>query len=360
MQSSTAVPNANSSSAAATAASRASRPSDDEILGLTPDVTAASSTGSAQPADAGAADSQAPPVDPEQFRAIFDANPSLRDAWRESQAFREIFPDLESAREIQKFFPTADDARAARTQIGDLAKLDALFFSNRPESHAELAAAVYRLNPAAFRSLARMMQSISAGEPSSTGPAGAPAATRAAANSDGSIASDAFSAGPDTTIPAAQQAFLHEANAAAVTGVIDAIHSQVDRLLPSGTADGAKRRIVGEIYREIDASLRANPAYVQQLRQAVRAGSSSPENRQAIAGMVMARARQALPAIAKRVINEWTSGVVAQSNARIDRQRSAERRVDIAGGSPGGDGPRALMPRDLDYRRLSDADILNM
>jgi hypothetical protein len=76
--------------------------------------------------------------------------------------------------------------------------------------------------------------------------------------------------------------------------------------------------------------------------------------------MVVARARQALPGIAKKVINEWTSGVVAQSNARVERQRTAERRVDIAGGAPGGDGRRALSPRDIDYRRLSDADILNL
>ncbi len=349
-----------SAHASSASAPRLARPTDDEILGLvpastpdpSPDDPSAAADPSASPSPSSPSDGR-PPADPAEFRAIFDANPSLRDAWRDAQAFHEIFPDVSAAREIQNLFPTAADARAAQAQLGDLAKLDALFFSNRPEAHAELAAAVYRLNPAAFRSLARMMQSIAGGEPESPRAAHTPSPTP-------SEAAAPAAAPREAAPPSAQQAFFHEANAAAVTGVLDAIHSQVDRLLPAGTSDGAKRRVVGEIYREIDSSLRANPAFLEQLRQAFRSAHASPENRQAVASMVVARARQALPAIAKRVINEWTSGVVAQSNARMDRQRAAERRVDIAGGSPGASGPRALKPRDIDYRRLSDADILNM
>ncbi|MGA8269391.1 MAG: hypothetical protein WB787_16645, partial [Candidatus Acidiferrales bacterium] len=274
----------------------------------------------------------------------------------------------QSAREIQKLFPTAEDARAAGAQLADLAKLDTLFFSNRPESHAELAAAAYRLNPAAFRNLARMMQAISndAGNASELSSRVVAAASDGAADSPRTPRTDALmSPNPAANLVAdpngaAQVSFFHDTNAAAVNGVLDAIQSQMDRLLPEGTTDNARQRLVGEIYREVDAALRSNHAFGQQLRQAFRAGNWSPENRQAIAGMVVARARQALPGIAKKVINEWTSGVVAQSSARVQRQRTAERRVDIADGAPGGDGRRALSPRDLDYRRLSDADILNL
>jgi hypothetical protein len=39
----------------------------------------------------------------------------------------------------------------------------------------------------------------------------------------------------------------------------------------------------------------------------------------------------------------------------------AERRVDIARSSgSGNDAHRSMMPRDIDYARMSDADILNM
>ena len=138
------------------------------------------------------------------------------------------------------------------------------------------------------------------------------------------------------------------------------IHSQVDRLLPEGTSHGAQQRVVGEIYRELDAALRANSTLGQQLRQTFRSAQTTPETQRAIVNMVVSRARQTLPGIAKRVINEWTSAVVARSNTRLERQRAAERRVDIAGGTPSGEGRRSLMPRDIDYRRMSDADILNL
>jgi hypothetical protein len=39
----------------------------------------------------------------------------------------------------------------------------------------------------------------------------------------------------------------------------------------------------------------------------------------------------------------------------------AEHRVDIAGsGGAASDGQRAMTPRDIDYRRMSDSDILNL
>ena len=356
----------------ATSSARNSRLTDDEILGIVYDPAGGNSASQSSPAAhqvSGASGADGAASEPDQFRAIFEANPSLRDAWRDAQTFREIFPDAQSARDIQKLFPTADDARAAGAQLADLAKLDTLFFSNRPESHAELAAAVYRLNPSAFRNLARMMQAISndsANTGEAAGRVAAPLSESAANAPRGNAELTANSAMQPATNPgadsvgAAQAAFFHDTNAAAVNGVLDAIHSQVDRLLPDGTTDGTRQRMVGEIYREIDAAMRSNHAFGQQLRQAFRAGNWSAENRQAIAGMVVARARQALPGIAKKVINEWTSGVVAQSNERVERQRTAERRVDIAGGAPGGDGRRALSPRDIDYRRLSDADILNL
>jgi hypothetical protein len=73
------------------------------------------------------------------------------------------------------------------------------------------------------------------------------------------------------------------------------------------------------------------------------------------------RARRALPAVAKRVLNEWTSTIVSAASERRTRQRTAERRIDIAGsGGSANDGRRTMIPRDLDYSRLTDADILSL
>jgi hypothetical protein len=353
----------------------ASRPSDDEILGLVTHVAAPNSDTSqgdpfgtdADQSEQGIAASQnAGPSEPAQFQAIFEANPALRDAWREAHSFREIFPDVEAAREIRKLFPSLDDARAANSQISDLARIDALFFSNQPESHAELAAAIYRLNPGAFRNLAQMMSAMMASSGGTAQRTDAAAPTPAPT----SASAQNLATPQETSLPepserssvnaANEHAFFHETNAAAVEGVLSSIQSQLDRLLPESTPKNTRQRLTGEIYRAIDVSLQSNRAFGQQLRQAFRSGQMSADNQRAIVGMVVGRAKQALPGIAKRVLSEWTSGVVAHASTRQERQRNAAKRVDIAGGAPGGDAPRALMPKDIDYRRLSDNDILNM
>lgn len=368
------------------AAAPAPRPTDDEILGLeTPTKSTSPETQRQSNSDAfdfdapeaeAAVETDSSREEPAQYRAIFEANPELAEAWRESQGFREIFPNIETAREIQKLFPTLNDARAADAQVADLARLDTLFFSNRPESHAELAAAIYRLNPAAFRSLAQMMHAISSdsGSASKVAPGtenfGAAAVSRDQEPRTNRVAAPQTSADEPLLInsdaaaapvtAAHEHAFFHETNAAAVEGVLSSIQSQLERILPEGTPKNARQRLTGEIYRELDNALQANRAFGQQLRQAFRSGQLTPENQRAIVGMVVGRARQALPAIAKRVLGEWTSGVVAHANSRHERQRNAAKRIDIAGGAPGGDGSRSLMPKDIDYRRMSDSDILNL
>jgi len=360
------------------ATATAYRPSDDEILGLVTHIAAPSSDNLARdvfdievnhPGQGNETQQNTGQTEPAQFQAIFESNPELRDAWREAQSFREIFPDIESAREIQKLFPTVDDARAANTQVADLARIDALFFSNRPESHAELAAAIYRLNPNAFRSLAQMMNAMTASAERDRLPADPTAFGNSAqaqpSTNGGSLATPdgapLHQPEENLSMNAAQEhTFFHETNAAAVEGVLSSIQSQLDRLLPEGTPKNTRQRLTGEIYRAIDASLQSNRAFGQQLRQAFRNGQHTADNQRAIVGMVVGRAKQALPGIAKRVLSEWTNGVVAHASTRQERQRNAAKRVDIAGGAPGGDNPRALMPKDIDYRRMSDNDILNM
>jgi hypothetical protein len=158
-----------------------------------------------------------------------------------------------------------------------------------------------------------------------------------------------------------QLQFFHATNAAAVEGVLGAIETQVERLLPEGISKSARNRVVGEIYHELDATLRSNRELASQMREAFRSGGLEPDHQRAIVSLVTSRARLALPDVAKRVLNEWTSTLVAANREQRSRQRSAERRVDIAGwGGPENDGRRSPSPRDLDYSRLTDSDILDM
>lgn len=272
---------------------------------------------------------------------MLQENPDLHAAWQDVQKYRETFE-------------TPEAARQATALLADLDRMDALFFSRKPE------------DPAAFASLARAIadlannsQRAAALKTDRRGEAAAPAEEGLDRNANREAESSAFQAhSPNEEV---QLQFFHATNTAAVEGVLGAIESQVERLLPEGISKSARNRVVGEIYRELDATLRSNRQLASQMREAFRSGALEADHQRAIVSLVTSRARQALPGVAKRVLNEWTSTLVAANREQRSRQRSAERRVDIAGsGGSGKDGRRALSPRDLDYSRLSDSDILNM
>jgi hypothetical protein len=284
--------------------------------------------------------------DPEKLRAAFEANPELRQAWDDAKAYRETFA-------------TPEEARNATALLADLNRMDVLFYSRRPEDHAELARSIAALDPGAFASLAKAIGEQAARQASAeqlhaeqrrdAATPAAPVASRQAQEAAGA-----------SGLSPAQAEFFQAANAAAVQGVMDAIETQVERLLPEGASKSARNRVVGEIYRELDSTLGANRQLSQQVCDAFRSGGLDANHQRAIVSLITGRARQALPGVAKRVMNEWTSTVVAANQDRRARQHAAERRVDIAGSGGGGEGRRSMGPRDIDYARMSDGDILNL
>ena len=302
--------------------------------------------------------------EPANLGPIFDTNPELRKAWEDAKAYRETFA-------------TPEEARNATALLANLNRLDALFYSRQPQDHAELARSIAELDPAAFSCLVGAMNAMAAQQSSAqqqksvarqqAAPSQAVGNPETVANSTASEGADNDPGERDQTaqstsnINVAQSEFVQSANAAAVRSVLDTIEAQVEKLLPEGASRGARNRVVGEIYRELDSTLRANHQLARQLRDAFRSGALDAEHQNAVVSLITARARQALPGVAKRVMNEWTSTVMAANRDRRDRQQAAERRVDIAGsGGAGNDGHHTMTPREIDYSRLSDADILNL
>jgi hypothetical protein len=328
-----------------------------------PNNSDSAETANAAKAEAAEAVTVASAAEPAHLKALFAADPELRAAWHDANAYRESFA-------------TPQEASAATRMLADLNRMDALFFSRRPEDHAQLARAVAELDPDAFASLVRAMTQVaqtagatfpaisarSASAQHSTGQRSAPAAPSASARN-----ATAFSVAPQGAQQAAvnatpaQEQFFHSTNAAAVEGVVEAIETQVERLLPDGISKSARNRVVGEIYRELDSTLRANRTLTQQMRDAFRSGALDASHQKAIVSLITGRARQALPGVAKRVLNEWTTTVVSANQQRRERQRTAERRVDIGGaGGAGNEGRHSMGPREINYARMSDADILNL
>lgn len=324
-----------------------------------------------------------------ELEQILDAHPQLRGAW-------------DTAQEFQSVFATPAAAQDAKSQLDEL---DSMFFSDDPSSQAALAARIHELSPEAFHALAQAMQTHGAqiGKQNSA-PASAPPqqANAAADNASSSGAATPSAQSPVSQTPvqgrpqsasdpastsrnvapthsrsanpaaqsspelqsaatrATQLAFFHSTNSAAVRQVLGAIESQVTRLLPASISAPTKTRIVGEIYRDLGSALSANRQLGDQLRQAFRSGTGDAAHQRAIVALVAGRARQALPAIARRVINEWTHGVVSANQEKLARQSSSAKRVDISGAASDGVKRRPVSPRDVDYKRLSDADILNL
>src|SRR6185437_14222664 len=170
------------------------------------------------------------------------------------------------------------------------------FSPARPTGHAALAARIHELSPEAFQGLASAMKEhaakigvmnpeasapsalatsqapegnaggvnppINARESASAEPSETPAAQKGA-----EVRSPSAAQTPDSS-RAAQIAFYHSTNAAVVRKIVAAIESQVDHLLPGSISSGAKTRIIGEIYRDLDAALRGNQQLGKQLRDA--------------------------------------------------------------------------------------------
>lgn len=73
--------------------------------------------------------------------------------------------------------------------------------------------------------------------------------------------------------------------------MVHAIENQVQKLLPEEISKSARNRGVGEIYRELDATLRSNRQLAQQMRDASRSGSLDADRQRAIVSLVAGPAR---------------------------------------------------------------------
>jgi hypothetical protein len=174
---------------------------------------------------------------------------------------------------------------------------------------------------------------------------------------------DAGATAAPGALHAAANQFLETVNTGVEQAVQASVASKVAELLPD-VAEGARQKIAGEIFRELDQVLRQDPELLEQVRESVRgvlrsgpaAGNAQPAER--IAQLIAGRARAALPGVAKRVVADWTETVLRSSQTRRSRQSEAASRVEVGrGGAP---GPVPLKPRGVDYARMSDEEILNM
>ena len=331
---------------------------------------------SGQASSAPATDPRGAPADFEPAFALPGIGAKLREICERDATYRAIFPD-------------AGAARAASAAQAQLASLDRLVESRDPRAHGELLASLQRSAPEAFRALAITFaerlatldpvayQLVSAhlanGTPGGVGARHAVPSSASSLPSPSSLSSSPVQP-PDAAAPAAANQFLEAVNADVESSVRESVAGRVDELLPEAP-EGARQKIAGEIFRELDQSLRQDPELRQHVRESIHSllasmhgdlgAQNTPANatqqaaqRQALARLISSRARAAMPAVARRVVADWTETVLRSTNARRARQSESASRVEVGrGGSP---APVSLRPRAVDYTRMSDEEILDM
>ena len=274
----------------------------------------------------------------------------------------------------------AAEARQWREASKDVAALDAAYFSGDTGARSGLATRLYESDPAAFREMlaesARMLASrdpqalaelarqlgVSEAQPPNAAPKSLAQAARLSEPDTATQNQIAPVNRGAAAFPAeAYRAFESATNEDVARGTREAIDRTLGSTLPEGIGDGARRRIGDDIFQELHATLSNDRELSRQVGEILRGWHFDGATKQQIVSLISTRARAAMPEVTRRVVAEWTSSVLASDRARTARVDAAASRRDITGGRlPSSVPASSLRPRNVDYSRMSDEQILDL
>ncbi len=301
-------------------------------------------------------------------------------AQQEAAAYREVFAKPE-------------EARAAAERSRQLAQIDQFYFgsaSAKPEEVAsareQLAQTLLREDPAAFREMvfaglralekagvappfrAASSQNDTSGQAQDAGLK--PGATQAA--------HEAEVASQDSRL-ASYAAFEKAANEELDRDVGGAIARTLEQALPnSGRPESApvRERMGMTIRADIESALKNDRQLAEQVAQVLGGRRFDDTARTQVVRLIGERARQLVPAAAKRVLSDWTQSALAAHRARTSKADSSANRVDLSPAEGGREisrlrGDESYRPSarndgkgqrsaPVDYRKLSDDQILDL
>ncbi len=265
-----------------------------------------------------------------------------------------------------------------------MAALDAAYFSGDPGARGGLAARLYESDPGAFRemlvesarvlasrdpqALAALARQLGMNEAQAqNGSAKSLAQVARAQEAAAAVQNPATSglrgnASDEATFPAeAYRTFESATNQDVARQTREAIDRTLSSTLPQGVSEGARRRIGDDVFRELHATLSADRELSRQVGEILGGWRFDSATKQQIVSLISGRARAAMPEVARRVVGEWTSSVLASDRARAARVDATASRRDITGGRlPEAVPASALRPRNIDYSRMSDEQILEL
>jgi hypothetical protein len=340
----------------------------------------------------------------------------VQQAKSEAAAYRAAFATPEDARALKELYPGGvNEARAAAERARVLDDIDRAYFGTTGKSaqevsasRAQLAQQMLREDPAAFREMVfvglRALED--AGKQTGATTVGATLASPGnhGAGAAGGGASPASAAPLDAGAPAAagaptSNASAHEARMAAYAAFEKAANEDLERsvgatiertleqALPNASrmanASGVgaqhaaplQARLSQAIRQDVEAALKGDRQLGEQVAQILSGRRLDDEARAQVVRLIGERAQQLVPVAAKRVLNDWTQATLAAHRGKSARADAASAGREVAPASPPAgpsansnrpqtqasnrSGPRSD-PRRVDYRKLSDEQILDL
>lgn len=346
---------------------------------------------------------------PEDIKALFkleNVGPKVRDLFFRQAAYQEVFPTVQEARQYREILPTLEAAQAAVSDQQDLEKWDDAYYSpdkgtlvnslwkEDPEQFSGLVKALpglyYNLDPQGYqRHLADPVVRDLLGNAYARAVAEGGERGENLKNAVDVIALRLFQkpweqveAGERLGSPQADylqqreaelnqrqqgleqqqlQGFYDSVNEVSISQVVDAIKATVEKATQgTNVTEGAKAKIVGEIYNQVDQSLKGNRELKAQLRREFRYGDKDDTHRGRIVQLLVGRAKQLIRPTAQKVLAGWTKDILNLNQQRLSKQQTAGARRDITGGgAPAGRvSTGQITPGQVDYGRTTDDDIL--
>jgi hypothetical protein len=311
---------------------------DEQIIGLTADLSAEEAT-----------HATAPSTTPEAQQAATENTQQLTTAAAdEVSAFKTLYPG------------GITEAKSAADAARQLAEIDSAFFRGDATSRAQLARRMMEQDPAAFREMVNAAVRLLDETPSPTAqqPQPQPAATQS--NQQPAI---------DLQLSRSYATFEQAANADLERSVGASIDRTLQQALPNlrqlQTAGGAAlpQRLASAVREEIDAALRSDTQLGSQITKILEARRFDDSSRAQVVRLIDTRAQQLVPTAVRRVLNTWTQTAlgVRQPQQQSDRPATTSttpnKSVATQQKSP---QQRSHAPTTVDYRRLSDEQILDL
>jgi hypothetical protein len=344
----------------------------------------------------------------------------VQQAKQEAAAYRAAIATPEDARALKELYPGGvNEARTAAERARVLDDIDRAYFGATGKSaqevsasRAQLAQQMLREDPAAFREM--VFAGLRALEEAGKQPGATAVGATPAANGGTASAGGASPAPTDPSVEAAPRASsVHEAqpssqfnnasgqeaHVAAYAGfekaanedlersVGGAIERTLEQALPNigrsaqdapsraGQAPPLQTRLSAAIRQEVEAALKGDRQLGEQVAQILSGRRLDNETRAQVVRLIGERAQQLVPAAAKRVLNDWTQATLASHRGKSARADATSSRREVAAASPlagssAGSNPAQSKdsqrnparsdPRRVDYRKLSDEQILEL